>query len=124
MNIDPQLLFQRLITVGERCIDLQDLMRYELCGYPAALFESKDVQKVADKSSLADAIWAILPSDPPDPPGDVQYVLDGGALLHRIIWPRGETYENICALYAEYVHNKYGQPTIVFDCIRRTKYQR
>ena len=40
MNIDPQLLFQKLLTVRERCDDVTSLIQYELCAYPAALFES------------------------------------------------------------------------------------
>ena len=40
VNIDPQLLFQRLLTVRERCDDVTSLFQYKLCTYPAALFES------------------------------------------------------------------------------------
>ena len=42
-----------------------------------------------------------------NPSGDVQYVLDGGALLHRVPWPQGSTYESENHLYVRYV-NKYG----------------
>ena len=38
VKVDPQLIFQRLITVGERCDDLQSLFKYELCSNPPALF--------------------------------------------------------------------------------------
>ena len=27
---------------------------------------------------------------------NVQYVLDGGALLHRIPWPRGSKFDSVC----------------------------
>ena len=37
VNIDTQLLFQRLLTVRERCDDVTLLFQYELCTYPAAL---------------------------------------------------------------------------------------
>ena len=33
---------------------------------------------------LADAIWALLTPDLPGITGQVQYVLDGGALVQRI----------------------------------------
>jgi len=42
-------------------------------------------------------------------------VLDGGALLHRIPWGRGETYDLICGRYVKYVTDKYGCATLVFD---------
>ena len=41
-----------------------------------------------------------------NPSGDVQYVLDGGALLHQVPWPRGSTYDNMSHLYVRYVTQK------------------
>ena len=39
-----------------------------------------------------DAIWAITKDDQTaEPTGNVHFVLDGGALLHRVSWPRGLT---------------------------------
>ena len=61
---------------------------------------------------LANAIWDILPQ------GDTEVtkkVLDGGSLLQRIPWTRGSTYEDICAMYADYVSKKYGEAIVVFD---------
>ena len=40
VQVDPQLLFQRLIVACNRSDDLQGLFRYELCCYPVALFDS------------------------------------------------------------------------------------
>ena len=45
----------------------------------------------------------------------MHYVLDGGALLQRVPWTNGETFENICLKYVSYVTNRYGKATIVFD---------
>ncbi|MEW8547735.1 MAG: hypothetical protein AB2693_29860 [Candidatus Thiodiazotropha sp.] len=42
--------------------------------------------------------------------------MDGGALLQRIPWPRGSSYDNIYDLYLKYVTQKYGsRSVIVFD---------
>jgi len=46
---------------------------------------------------------------------NVHYVLDGGALLHRIPWNSGETYEGISSHYVRYVGDRYGNAVIVFD---------
>ena len=43
VNIDPQLLCQRLLTVRERCDDVTSLFQYELCTCTAALFESSSL---------------------------------------------------------------------------------
>ena len=50
------------------------------------------------------------------PGGNVQYMLDGGALLHRVPWPRGSpTYKEVCYLYWTYIQRKYRRSTVVFD---------
>ena len=117
MQVDPQLLFQRLIVACNRSDDLQGLFRYELCSYPAALFDSSLTLRQPQKPVLADAIWAKLSSNATSgPEGDVQHVLDGGALLHRIPWPRGSaTYQDIRGLYCSHVTKKYGNAIVVFD---------
>ena len=49
------------------------------------------------------------------PTGNVHFVLDRGALLHRVPWPRGIPYDGICSFYVQYVANRYGKATVVFD---------
>ncbi len=40
VQIDPQLLFQRL-TIAAKAVDkIEDIFKYELCSYPPALFDS------------------------------------------------------------------------------------
>ena len=51
----------------------------------------------------------------PEIQGRIQYALDGGALIHRILWVRGSTYKDVCTLYTNYVRRKYGNAIIVFD---------
>ena len=43
VEIDPQLLFQRLVTAGLNSGELQEVFHYELCSYPAALSDSPTV---------------------------------------------------------------------------------
>ena len=71
----------------------------------------------AQKPGLADAIWSTLsPDAKTGPTTQVHYVLDGGALLHRVPWSRGNgTYRDVLAAYTSYVSRKYGRPTVVFD---------
>ena len=41
--IEPALLFQRMLVVantGDEDVDLDDVLKYELCTFPLALFES------------------------------------------------------------------------------------
>ena len=102
IQVDPQLLFQRLIIASQSLDDMSAIFKYELCCYPPSLFDSSLMLPKLQKPALADAIWAKLPSVATGPKGEVQYVLDGGALLHRIPWPRGFLkYREICDMYCQ-----------------------
>jgi len=121
VQVYPQLLFQRLILASHQCEDLPALFCYELCTYPASLFDSSLMLLQPNKPALADALWSKLSPQTqaemaPNKKG-IQYVLDGGALLHRIVWPSPgtATYKEVCELYCSYVTKKYGRAIIVFD---------
>ena len=68
-----------------------------------------------NKAVLADYLWKSIKEEQRNPSGDVQYVLDGGALLHRVPRPRGFTYESVSHLYVGYVTQKYRAAAIFFD---------
>ena len=81
IQIDPQLLFQRLIAARTRDDQLGEIFQFELCSNSPAIFESRYVIRPANKPALADAIWALMPKDVRTvvgPTGQSQYVLDGG----------------------------------------------
>ena len=64
VQIDPQLLFQRLITVVQSSSELKAyFLKYELCSYPPALFDSSLLLREARKPVLADAIWDLIGTD-------------------------------------------------------------
>ena len=73
------MLFQRLIIASQSLDDMSVIFNYELCSYPPSLFDSSLMLLKPQKPALADALWAKLPSDATGE-GEVQYVLDGGAL--------------------------------------------
>ncbi len=116
IDIDPQFLFQRLVIVGlQNNNDLAEVFQYELCSYRPAILENKYTPRLANKASLGYTLSKRMPSDIPAPSGDVQYILEGGTLLHRIPWNRGLTYDEICQQYSRYVECHYGQPAVMFD---------
>ncbi|KAG1711224.1 hypothetical protein GQR58_002605 [Nymphon striatum] len=80
-------------------------------------FNTIDILLEADKPALAEAIWKQLPIAIRNTvlPQNVQYLLDGRALLHRIPWTSGETYEGISSHYMRYVRDRYGNAVTVFD---------
>ena len=44
-----------------------------------------------------------------------EYVLDGGGLVHKVRWVKGETYGETARRYTEYVQQRFGKCVIVFD---------
>ena len=83
----------------------------ELYSYLPTVFDSSLMLLQPNKPVLADAIWALTmeSSDVSFSQGNLQFVLDGGALIYQTPWPWWSTYRNICALYCNYVDQKYGQ---------------
>ena len=111
----PMLLFQRLVSAGTFKGELLDkVFTHELCSYPLALFETTNVLPSPNKAALADTTGKQVPAMP-SPATPAQYVLDGDALLHRILRLSGEKFDAICSRYVYYVLDKYRFPVIVFD---------
>ena len=81
IQVDPQLLFQRLTVVatGGQYENPQAFFKFEMCSYPPVLFDSSRLPRQANKPALADAIWTITKnSQTGGPTGNVHFVLDGG----------------------------------------------
>ncbi|KAG8181016.1 hypothetical protein JTE90_024764 [Oedothorax gibbosus] len=45
----------------------------------------------------------------------VSYIIDGGHLLHRVVWRRPATFKQICEQYTNYIISHYGPATAIFD---------
>ena len=114
--VDPQLLFQRLlITAGRDDVILNHALTFELCNLPFSLFGKDGLMREADKPVLAHEIWKKVDGFPklPDKPINV---LDGGSLLHKVTWCKGDTFINIFNSYINCVTKKYGYgAVVVFD---------
>ncbi|WAR17805.1 hypothetical protein MAR_032399 [Mya arenaria] len=117
IQVDPQLLFQRLITVALRQDDdISHYFEYELSSVPSTLFDACGFPKQPQKATLADAIWSLGNcSGEESDHQQYQYVLDGESLIHRLPWTQGATFADICNAYTEYISKQYNQPIVVFD---------
>eukprot|EP00794_Sanderia_malayensis_P019666 gene19666-21613_t len=81
-----------------------------------SLFKNGMMRK-ADKPSLREV---IMPEEKAVMKGDIKncdtYVLDGGALLHRVRWSKGIRFIEIADTYLKYMRKNYpSNITIVFD---------
>lgn len=80
--VDPMLLFQRIIIAKKDDEELVNYLEYELAPYPLSLFNETGMRKT--KKS---ALYNIL-EESRDRVNfiDCRHVIDGGYLLHRVIW--------------------------------------
>ena len=112
VNIDPHSLFHRLILIAEREQSMKACFSYELTPCPMSLFKDALMGK-PDKPSLfkhvvKDLCDEILPSS-------VQYVIDGGYLLHKVRWNSPTDMRTILALFLGYVCRFGEDAVVVFD---------
>ena len=56
INIDPQVLIQRLIAIKNHHECSAELFKYELCSHPPALFDRYGLPREANKPQIADAV--------------------------------------------------------------------
>ena len=69
----------------------------------------------ADKPTLAKSSLNMLDDTSLLLSHNIEYVLDGGALLQQLPWKRGTTYSAICDLCVDYVEYNYKNAVVVFD---------
>jgi len=112
ININPNLLFSRLIAVVQREEDMAPFFNYELTTIPTSLFKDNYLRKT-DKAQLSNALKKSV--EPSALRFQAMYVLDGGALVHKVKWIKKGTYQDIVKQYVSYVRVKYGDCCIVFD---------
>ena len=86
-------LFNRIICTVKTDEELAACFEYELAPRPPALFDESLLMRKSSKAVLCDAIESIVPCDETTPVS--KFVIDGGYLLHRIVWMRPATYNDI-----------------------------
>uniref|UniRef100_A0A8D8UPN1 Uncharacterized protein n=1 Tax=Cacopsylla melanoneura TaxID=428564 RepID=A0A8D8UPN1_9HEMI len=80
VTVDPMLLFQR-ISINE---DLVEFLNYEMAPFPLASFNENGMRKTA-KSVL---YTLFEPTEKTVTQSEHAIVVDGGFLLHKVVWQR------------------------------------
>ena len=106
------VLFARLMLILQREVILL-LLSYELSPIPTALFKDGLMRK-ASKALLTKALISKIPSCRTNVLA-TDYLLDRGALLHRVRWLPNSTYNDIVSQYQIHINMKLGHCHIVFD---------
>ena len=108
--VNPTLLFNRLSALAGREENVAVYFEHELTPYPMSLFKDGLMRK-PDKSSLKPL---ILPKTC-NIESPLSIVIDGGALLHKVLWPPSLTYRELLGHYVSSVRRRYGKCCVVFD---------
>ena len=112
VHVDPTILFSRLLIQVEWSEDMKAYFSYELTQIPTSLFKEREMRKT--NKALLTAILTKEVTSVEDTPG-CAYVLDDGALLHRVRWKAGSTYGDIVCQFSSYINQNYGICTVVFN---------
>ncbi|CAH2218497.1 jg2186 [Pararge aegeria aegeria] len=110
--INPALIFQRISIAMEGTTELKDCFAYELAPYPLSMFDNGIMRKT-EKSKLYDHFQPMYDEPSLD---NSCHVIDGGFLLHKVVWPQKETFEVILDRYVTYVTKYFAANSfIIFD---------
>ncbi|GBL88779.1 hypothetical protein AVEN_158909-1 [Araneus ventricosus] len=111
--VDPLMLFHRLCIAEQSDDDLKAFFKFQLSPFPISLFTGEGMRK-GTKSSLYTSFSPITEDVKPE--GSQYVMVDGGHLLHKIVWRQQATFGAIADRYVQYLNNKYGQDmAVIFD---------
>ena len=114
IDLNHNQLFHRITCVVRKDEELSEYMKFELSSQPPSLFDNHYMRK-GTKSSLV-TVFDKLTKPETSVPLQAKFTIDGGYLLHTVIWSRPATFGDICNQYVQYVTQKYGHNCIVvFD---------
>ncbi|XP_011859602.1 PREDICTED: uncharacterized protein LOC105557068, partial [Vollenhovia emeryi] len=111
--VNPLLLFQRISLSKQSDEDLKNVLNYELSPFPLSLFTEEGMRK-GTKSSFYTSFAPL--SDTPQFGTKRLDVIDGGFLLHRVIWDSHSNFGTTCKKYVTYVRRRFAKDiVVVFD---------
>lgn len=114
VSVDLQLLFQRLVIIANNSdTNLADVFKYELSPHPPALFDKSGMFHEPNKPQLTEALTKMITREELSrPPQDALFsIVDGGSLLQRLPWSRGESFQEIVGKYVSHLKRLINQST-------------
>ncbi|GBM30040.1 hypothetical protein AVEN_88259-1 [Araneus ventricosus] len=98
--VNQETLFRRFAVLKKSDTEFQNYFSYK-AHYPLSLFNESGMRK-SSKSVFYDLFFPI--TDKINFQG-AAYVIDGGFLLHRVIWKNSENFSAILGKYVAYIKN-------------------
>lgn len=111
-TVDPMMIFHRILMKIETKDEMKNYLCFELSPFPTSIFNESGFRKT-NKVEFYKLFKNT--SDVPNK-NDSMHVIDGGWLLHRVIWTKGSTIQVILKKYVDYVVNHYSKNcNVIFD---------
>ena len=109
-------LFTRLAAIAQRQDeDIERYFAYKMTTEPLSLFKDGLMRK-PDKPALRKIVMPESQTFNKEKfMKSAVFTIDGGALLHRVRWSKGDSFKEIASSYMKYVRRHYGTCFIVFD---------
>lgn len=111
VNVSPMQLFNRIICSNKTPEEIKDCFRFELSPYPLSLFKDGVLRKGTKSLLLKEFDALTTPTSSTEQ--NAIYVIDGGFLLHKVLWQKPATFNQICDQYVNYVKHVYGQDCVI-----------
>ena len=116
--IDVQKLFHRIVVLKLSDEEQEVCFRYELAPRSTSIFDGITMRK-GNKAALVNTALDKLCPPGSSVPSCPYFVFDGGFLLNVVQWPKPATFEQIAAVYVNYVSNfasrHGGEAVVQFD---------
>ena len=91
--IIPSLLINRITCIINTSTEMETFLQYELAPQPPYLFLDGQIRKT-EKSALEKMMKSLIDCQNTIPDDDI-FVIDGGYLLHAVVWPKQSTYQAV-----------------------------
>lgn len=115
ITVDPALLFSRILCSASSPEEIKRCFKYELAPSSPSLFDNGSLRKTT-KSTLYKIFDKLHPPLLQKPDSITHYVIDGGHLLHKVVWQNPAIFSDLFSQYYNYITYHYGKNvTVVFD---------
>ncbi|KAJ8684887.1 hypothetical protein QAD02_020680 [Eretmocerus hayati] len=110
--IDPLLIFQRTTLNMRQSNDMREYLKIKMATFPVSLFDGNGMLKM--KKSALDENINQIPGIPFT--GDKCFVVDGGMLIHKVIFQANDKLDDILQKFVRYFRDHFtGDITTVPD---------
>lgn len=114
IHVDSTQLFQRIVCTVKIDQELEDCFTYELATVPLSIFDDAGLMRKTKKSALYRVFDDVKEGSINE--SGTKYVIDGGYLIHRVVWPKQGSFVDVSATYVNFIQKHYGKDvTVVFD---------